>query len=154
MDAHYINVTLFWKKEDYTTKSFLGIKWVKEPQLIIVYITQRNLIQLFKLFRPTFCISTISFLNFIIVLIHKPFVTNNRTSTPFPKSNPVGCCKFHPPDIEVTIVSIQIKWNKLVATSSLHEPKELRIIPCNFLLENNVMKGFMYIRLYSYNSNH
>ena len=151
MDVYCIDITLFGIKEDYIWIFFRNQEVQGAPT--DYSITQPNLIHFFKPFATNLLYSTISFLNFIIVLVHKPFVTNNRTSTPFPKSNPVGCCKFHPPDIEVIIVSIQIKWNKLVETTSLHEPKELRIIPCNFLLENNVMKGFMYIRLYS-NNNH
>jgi hypothetical protein len=146
MDTHYIDVTLFEKKKITQPNLFLGIKRVKEPQLIIVYITQPNLIQLFKLFRPTFCISTISFLNFIIVLIHKPFVTNSHTSTPcfpcqtllravIPSSRQRSHYRFH--------TNNQPAWTK-----------GIEIIPYNFLLENNVLEGFMYVRLYSYNNNH
>ena len=49
-----------------------------------------------------------------------------------PKSDPVACCKFHPLDNEVTTVSIQIKWNKPVPTTSLHGRKELRLYPIIF----------------------
>ena len=155
MDAHYIDVTLFWKKRRLHNQIFFRNQVGQgAPTDYSIYYTTKSytIVQTFS-----------------TNLLHKynklfEFYNSTNTKTfcdkqPYkysllPKSGPVACCKFHPLDNKVTTVSIQIKWNKLRQQPACMDQRNWDYTLYFFLLENNVLKGFMYVRLYSYNNNH